>query len=103
MRKIDELFEKVKNQIKRGSRLIENVQKLTMLDEVEIELVPISIKSVLNKVVEQIIGAYQERNVKVNIDGLNEDVKVLGNDLLIEIFDNLLNNAVKYNRGYCKK
>ena len=99
MRKIDELFEKVKNQIKRGSRLIENVQKLTMLDEAEIELVPISIKSVLNKVVEQIIGAYQERNVKVNIDGLNEDVKVLGNDLLIEIFDNLLNNAVKYNNN----
>ena len=43
------------------------------------------------------ISGFQDKNVKIDISGLPKDTRILGNELLIDIFDNILNNAIKYN------
>ena len=57
---------------------------------------PIGVFAVLNESVENTKTSFQEKNVHVKIEGLSKDLKILGDDLLIHVFDNLLNNAVKF-------
>ncbi len=87
----------VQNHARRGASLVSNVRKLSKLDETEAQLNAIQVFNALNQSVEQAVSGFQERNVKIEINGLSEDMKILGNELLIDIFDNILNNALKYN------
>lgn len=87
----------VKQHAQRGAELISNMMKLSNLDETEVQLTVIEIFDILSKSVENIKSGFNERNVKITIKGLNKNLNVLGNELLIDLFDNLLNNAVKYN------
>ncbi len=71
--------------------------KLSNLNETETQLNVIGIFNILNQSIEHTVNGFQERNVRIEIDGSSEEMKVLGNELLIDIFDNILVNAVKYN------
>ncbi len=94
---LGDIAEVVKKHALRGAKLISNIRKLSKLDETEAQLNAIEIFNMLNQSVKHAVSGFQERNVKIKIRGLSEDIKVLGNELLIDIFDNVLNNAVKYN------
>ncbi len=97
LKELGDIAQVVSHHAERGAKLILNVIKLTRLDEAEAELRPIEIFDMLNRSVENTVSGFQERNVKIEIGGLSKDMKVYGNELLIDIFDNVLNNAVKYN------
>ena len=94
---LGDLSEVVKSQAMRGSSLINKIMILTRLNNIHPELSAIKVFEVLNKAMENILKDFQKRNVNIEIKGLTEDMEILGNDLLIEVFDNILNNAVKYN------
>lgn len=96
LKELGDIAQVVNHHAQRGSKLISDVVKLTKLDEEESVLRPIEIFDVLNKAVENTVTIFQERNVNIQINGLSKDMKILGNELLIDIFDNVLNNAVKY-------
>ena len=97
LKKFGNIAEVIKTHATRGATLIFNVKKLSELDETETELKSVEIFEELNKSVDQAVSSFQDKNIKININGLSKDLRVLGNELLIEIFDNLLSNAVKYN------
>ncbi|MGQ9722539.1 MAG: sensor histidine kinase [Candidatus Jordarchaeum sp.] len=97
LKELGDIAQVVSHHAERGAKLISNVIKLTRLDEAEAELRPIEIFEVLNRSVENTVSGFKERNVNIEIEGLSEDTKIYGNELLIDIFDNILNNAVKYN------
>ncbi len=94
---LGDISEVVKEQAMRGSSLINKIMILTKLNGRNVELSIIKVFEVLNEAVENVIRDFQKRNVNINVEGLSENLKILGNDLLIEVFDNILNNAVKYN------
>ena len=97
LQKLGEIDKVVKTHLKRGSNLVLNVRKLSKLEESETQLRSIEIFEVLNQSVNLAMSGFQDRNAKIDVSGLSKGMKVLGNELLIDIFDNLLNNAVKYN------
>ncbi len=97
LKKLGDIAEVARNHARRGASLVSNVMKLSKLDEKEAELRSTEIFDEFNKSVEHTVSTFQERNVKIDVNGLSKDMKVLSNELLIDIFDNLLNNAVKYN------
>nr|MDO8082153.1 PAS domain-containing sensor histidine kinase [Candidatus Freyarchaeota archaeon] len=99
LKELGDIVQVVNYHAQRGAKLISNVVKLTKLDETEAELRPIKIFDVLNKAVENTLTVFQERNANIQIDGLSKDMKILGDELLIDVFDNVLNNAVKYNEN----
>ena len=82
---------------KRGANLISNVRKLSRLEESEVILKPINLSEVLNKSIEHCISSFRERSVDVGVNGLTGDLMINGDELLIDVFDNVLNNAIKYN------
>jgi len=97
LKKLGNIAEIIEKQAKRGASLILHVRLLSKLDETEVELSPIEIYTVLDKSVENTINSFRTKNVKIKVNGLSKDMKILSDELLINIFDNILNNAVKYN------
>ncbi len=91
-----DIYELVKMHVGRGSSLISKVRTLSKLEETEINLMPIGVFDVLDKSVENTKKSFHEKNVNVTIEGISKDLKILGGELLIDVFDNLLNNTVKF-------
>ncbi|MHA1491078.1 MAG: sensor histidine kinase [Promethearchaeota archaeon] len=92
-----DIKEVIKKHIKRGANLISNVQKLSKLDETSIVAQPTEAFSILNKAIEFVNNRYQNRKVNVEIDAFCKEYFIKGNELLLDLAENILNNAIKYN------
>ncbi|MFX1314284.1 MAG: PAS domain S-box protein [Promethearchaeota archaeon] len=88
-----------KEQVSRGANLISNVRKLSILEEAEISTHPIEAIEVLNQSIDFLLNNYQDKKINIDIENPYKTTIVKGNELLIEIFENILINAVKYNQN----
>ncbi len=98
--KVEELKKMLKlskDQAKLAANLVSNIRKLSNLEEGQITMVPTDAVVILNKAIEYILKSFQLRDIDIKIDNSYEKVIVQGNELLIDVFENILNNAVKYN------
>ncbi|MBD3342135.1 MAG: hypothetical protein GF353_23745 [Candidatus Lokiarchaeota archaeon] len=93
----EKLINLIQDQVERGIKVIKNLQDLYKLEENEMKLKPINLCEPLNKSIEQIKNAFQEKPLYILIDSKKKRYRVLANELLQEVFNNILNNAVKYN------
>lgn len=97
MKQFDKICEIIKNQVKRGAILISNIAKLSKIDENKAGLILINIKKILNKAIEDQIDSFQDKKITVNINGLTDEMMILGDNMLISVFENILNNGIKFN------
>ena len=89
----------IKNQVNRGAKLVSNIRKLSKLEEDEISIKQIEICSILEKSIDYIKNSYQDRNMSIEVDSISERLYVQANELLEDVFENILINAVKYNEN----
>ena len=94
---ISSLSDTIKTQVMRGTRLISNVHKLSELDNTEISLSEIEALHLLESAFNSVKRSYQEKNINIQLESASKEYYVLANDLLEDVFENLLINAVKYN------
>lgn len=92
-----EILKILKSQVKRSANLISNVRKLTKLEEAQIGTQSTEAISVLTKTIEFIKKSVQEKDILIEVEKSFEKVFVQANELLVDIFENILLNAVKYN------
>ena len=101
--KLEYLKDKIillKNQLKRGSELLNNVRKLSQIDNLKektpikkIKMFPILDQSIVN-----INSMFPHKNINISLKtDLDNDISVQANELLEDVFDNLLINAVLHN------
>jgi len=89
-------LEKSLHLIRQTAELIENVKKLTKIGVMNTQdFVPMDLAQVLKKVVSGLENSFPGRSVSVNMN-LPESCNVLANNLVEELFVNLLSNSVKY-------
>ena len=98
---LDELIKIIRDQSFRGIRLTSNVQKLAKLEESKIYLKKINVKKVLKDAIISTKTGFQEREIIFSIDAPDKTIWVKADDLLLEVFVNLLINAVMYNDNPC--
>ncbi|MBN1802610.1 MAG: PAS domain S-box protein [Candidatus Lokiarchaeota archaeon] len=96
MGEFGDIVDIVKKHTDRGKKLIANVRKLSSLNDSMINVVPVNVSNVLKEAIDHLKTGFQERVINIDIEGLRNDFKVQANELLIDVFDNILNNAVKY-------
>ncbi len=89
----------IKEQVGRGARLVSNIRKLSRLEETEISIKKIEIYSILKKSITYVKNSSQYKNIKIQIDSVGEKFYVQANDLLEDVFENILINAVKFNEN----
>ena len=96
---IEEYPEMIQEQIIRGSKLVENVRKLFELEEIEHPIQKLEAAGFLTQAINYVKKAYIDKNIDIQIDTLDEKCFILGNELLVDIFENILINAIKYNEN----
>ncbi len=93
----DEWFQIIQSSVDKGARLIRNVQKLSRVDEASLSLAPVEVLSELRKAISFLGDSFRDKKVEIQLEALNQELRTHSNELLIEIFENILINAVKYN------
>ncbi len=89
----------VKNQVNRGAMLISNIRKLSEIEESDFLLEPTSVCKVLRNAIEYLKKTYEDKDIKIHIDSADNEYFVLSNELLFNVFENILFNSVKYNNN----
>ncbi len=98
---INELIDIMYRQINRGINLISNVRKLSQLENHEISLKEIDFFDVLKQSIEFLKNTFQDRNIQIKYDISCENVPIIGNELLQDVFENILINSVRHNNNDC--
>lgn len=87
----------IKRQVKRGANLVSNVRKLSKISESEAFLFSVNCIEVLKKSINYIKNTFHDKNLKIDTQ-ISEDIfKILANELLEDIFNNILTNSINYN------
>lgn len=87
----------ITEQIKRGAKLIANVRKLSKLEERKIQFEKIEICQILKKVIMMIKNLEKEKQVNIQVDSIGNKLFVKANEFLVDVFENIIFNAVKHN------
>ncbi|MFX1340449.1 MAG: PAS domain S-box protein [Promethearchaeota archaeon] len=91
------IAELIKKQIARAKLLVNNVNTLSELEESTKPIKIIDAYELLQNSVNFVRTAYQERAIDISVQSHSDRIFVHANELLEEVFDNILTNAVKYN------
>jgi len=94
---LKELYEIINEQVNRGKKLINNVRKITEIDESEIILEKIDANRLLRNAIEFLHNSFQTRNINIQLNTPTKNLYVMANNLLLDVFENILINAVRYN------
>jgi PAS domain S-box-containing protein len=94
-----EYFETIEQQIKRGKKLINNVRNLSEIEESEMPLKAIEIFEKLRSAIQFARVNFHKRDININFESEIDQIYVLCNDLLLDVFENILINSVLYNKN----
>ncbi|MFX0082383.1 MAG: PAS domain S-box protein [Candidatus Hodarchaeota archaeon] len=94
------ITEIIRNQVERGAKLVSNVNILSELEEQQKPFEHIEINVLLENSIAFIRNSFKERNVKIQYKSNGEKLVVYANQLLREVFDNILINGIKYNENH---
>ena len=97
MEKFNKFFNIIKDSSNRGAQLISNVQKLSKLDESGAIIQDTNVSTYLKDAVSFIKNNFPNKDIEIEVDALSENILVMGNELLLDVFENIMINSVKYN------
>ena len=95
--KLKELHHVIEEQIIRGDKLIKNVNRLTSLGESKFPIKRENLRHILNSSIEFLHNSFPNREIDVNKEILKGKIYVNANELLLDVFENILINSVKHN------
>ena len=92
-------FELIEQQISRGRNLIKNIRNLSEMEESEMPIIPVEVLENLEKAIEFVKISFQNRKINISIDSCQDEIFVLANELLLDVFENIMINSVLYNKS----
>ena len=93
-----EYFQLIAQQLTRGKKLIRNVRNLADLEKYEMVFEPVDVFSELRTAVNFTLISFPKREINVKIISDYEDLYAMANELLSEVFENIIMNSIKYNK-----
>ncbi len=89
----------VHGQINRAANLVYNIKKLSEMDEKEYPLKEMDAWKCLKKSIDLIKKKYPHKKLKITLEHGAEKTLVKANELLFDVFKNILNNAIIHNKN----
>ena len=96
---LKEISDIIERSVKRGAKLISNVRKLSQLEDSNESIRPIELSNLLKKSIINLKNAFQSQTINIQINSQRHKIFVRANDLLQDIFDNIIINAVEHNQN----
>jgi len=98
--KFRDLSKLIDDQVIRGRKLVFNIRKLSKLEEEEeIPHKPTKVRSVLENAINFLKDSFQDKRIDIHIESSGENLEVKANEFLLDVFENILINAAKYNQS----
>jgi PAS domain S-box-containing protein len=94
-----ELLGIIKDQVIRGSNLVSNVRTLSDVEDLSFNIEEVNPIKVLTEVRDFLIKSFHEKNVEIVINSPYDKLNIFANQLLSDLFENILINAIRYNRN----
>jgi len=98
-KEIEHAYEIILSQVKRGASLVSTVRKLSILETKDMVLNKIELSKVLKESIQNIQNNFSKSEIKFKIETQEKKFYIKANDLVQDIFENILNNAVTYNNS----
>jgi len=92
-------LEKTISSVERGMLLISNVRKLSLLEDSEIPSHPTELYCVLNESIKFLHKRFHDKDIILQVAPPEKKLYVKTNDLLLDVFENILINAAKFNNN----
>jgi len=99
LHKVKDLHKIINDQIARGVKLVFNVDKLSKIDDSEESLKKININDLLEEAIKYIKQTFQTKYIQIDADLGEIKLYVTANDLLLDVFENLLINSIRHNNN----
>ncbi len=93
---IEMITNMIKKQVMRAKKLVQSVNTLSELENNEKPIQPTEVCGLMKNTFNYINTAYQERNVTIKFEYFSKRIYAMANDVLQDVFDNILINSVKY-------
>ena len=96
---IDEMISIAIEQVIRGANLVSNVRKLSEIEESGICIISTEVNEVLKHSIQYVIKSFQGKKISIQVDPPTKKFYVKANDLLLDVFENILINAIRHNNN----
>lgn len=94
---IDIFRKTIDDQVNRGANLVDNIRKLSLLEEENKTLNEVDMIPILRNALSTFRGSYSKERLRISSDIHLDHAYVYANDFLIDVFNNILDNALKHN------
>jgi len=99
---VNEFLPAAQEQLDRASVLLRNVRRLSRMGSRVVESRPIDVRQVLDRCMKAVTRAHAPTPVRFDVDLPEGAITVMGEEFLDDVFMNLLDNAVKYDKHELK-
>jgi len=96
---IKSIIKIVIDQINRGANLVSNIRKLSELEGTKMSLKRTEICNILNISIDYIKKSYIDKEINFKVDLVSEQLYIQANELIRDVFENILINAIKHNKS----
>ncbi len=94
---IDTLLGIIEDQVNRGANLVSNIRKISSIDYINRNLEKIELCEILKTAIETIKKNFPKRKINISFKSNYDKLYAQANHLIIDVFNNILYNAVKHN------
>lgn len=98
-KEVSKIINKLHVQYKRASELVANIRKITELKKGTKELKKTNLIEILNTSIDFVRKSLFDTPVDISLDTKFQELYVRADNFLRDVFDNLLNNAIKHNES----
>ena len=95
----ENLFKNINKQLLRGKNLISNIRKLAEIEKDEIELKPTHLLEYLSNALNYVRESMLSNRIEIKVESMEKQIIVSANEILADVFENILFNAIKYNHN----
>ncbi|MCJ7651650.1 MAG: PAS domain-containing sensor histidine kinase, partial [Candidatus Lokiarchaeota archaeon] len=96
---LERLYDIIENQVNRGANLVSNIRKISSIDDREKDLFPINTCDFIKKAVKEVNSTFPKKKINFQLNAPSDKVFVRADDLLLDVFQNVIYNAVKHNQN----
>ncbi|NVM17509.1 MAG: PAS domain-containing sensor histidine kinase [Candidatus Lokiarchaeota archaeon] len=92
-------YDIIEDQVNRGVNLVSNIRKISSIDDMENSLTLIELCKIIEVSLENVHKMFPKKQIITDYDVEYDEIFVIANNLLQDVIDNILHNAVKHNNN----